>query len=39
MNFHAADTEQLNAWKRVIIPDDRDLYKIDHYLAHGGYKP
>ncbi|MGD0590338.1 MAG: NADH-quinone oxidoreductase subunit NuoF [Bacteroidota bacterium] len=38
MNFQSADTERLNAWKRVIIPDDRDLYKIDHYLAHGGYK-
>jgi NADH-quinone oxidoreductase, F subunit len=38
MNFHPDDTEQLNAWKPVIIPDDRDLYKIDHYLAHGGYK-
>ncbi|MGA3286470.1 MAG: NADH-quinone oxidoreductase subunit NuoF [Bacteroidota bacterium] len=38
MNFRSSDTEQLNAWKRVIIPDDRDLYKIDYYLAHGGYK-
>jgi NADH-quinone oxidoreductase subunit F len=38
MNFRPSDTEQLNAWKRIIIPDDRDLYKIDHYLAHGGYK-
>ena len=38
MNLHPADTEQLNTWKHVIIPDDRDLYKIDHYLAHDGYK-
>jgi NADH-quinone oxidoreductase subunit F len=38
MNFNPTDTERLNAWKRVIIPDDRDLYKIDYYLAHGGYK-
>jgi NADH-quinone oxidoreductase subunit F len=37
MNFHPDDTEKLNAWKRVIIPDDRDLCKIDHYLALGGY--
>ena len=38
MNLHPADTEQLNTWKHVIIPDDRDLCKIDHYLAHDGYK-
>jgi NADH-quinone oxidoreductase subunit F len=38
MNLRPVDTEQLNTWKRVIIPDDRDLYKIDHYLAQGGYK-
>jgi NADH-quinone oxidoreductase subunit F len=38
MNLHPADTEQLNAWKGVIISDDRDLFKIDHYQARGGYK-
>jgi NADH-quinone oxidoreductase subunit F len=38
MNLQPADTEHLNKWKRVIIPDDRELYKIDHYLANGGYK-
>jgi len=38
MNLRPVDTEQLNAWKRIIIPDGLDLYKIDHYLAHGGYK-
>jgi len=37
MNFHPADIKHLNEWKRVIIPDDRDLYKIDSYLAQGGY--
>jgi NADH-quinone oxidoreductase subunit F len=38
MNIRPADTEKLNIWKPVIIPDDRNLYKIDYYLAHGGYK-
>jgi NADH-quinone oxidoreductase subunit F len=38
MNLQPADTEHLNKWKRVIIPDDPDLFKIDHYLANGGYK-
>ncbi len=38
MNFPPTDTEHLNTWKRIIIPDDRDLCRIDHYLSHGGYK-
>jgi NADH-quinone oxidoreductase subunit F len=38
MNFLPNDTERLNSWKPVIIPDDGGLRKIDYYLAHGGYK-
>jgi NADH-quinone oxidoreductase subunit F len=38
MNLRPADIERLNSWKPMIIPDDRDLCKIDNYLAHGGYK-
>jgi NADH-quinone oxidoreductase subunit F len=38
MNFQPAHTEKLTTWKRVILPDVRDLHKIDFYLANGGYK-
>jgi len=38
MNLRPADTEKLTKWKRIIIPDERDLHKIDYYLATGGYK-
>jgi NADH-quinone oxidoreductase subunit F len=38
MKTHTADTEQLPAWKRIIIPNDRELSKIEYYLAQGGYK-
>jgi NADH-quinone oxidoreductase subunit F len=38
MNRSSSDTEQLKQWKRMIIPDDRDLHKIDHVLAQGGYQ-
>lgn len=38
MNHPPSDTDLIHSWKRIILPDDPDLNKIDHYLARGGYK-
>jgi len=38
MNLHPTGTEHLNTWERIIIPDNRDLCKIEYYMSHGGYK-
>jgi NADH-quinone oxidoreductase subunit F len=38
MNLQPANTEKLTTWKRVILPDVPNLYKIDFYLANDGYK-
>jgi NADH-quinone oxidoreductase subunit F len=38
MNHQPTDSERLPTWKNVILPDVRDLYKIDYYLSNGGYK-
>lgn len=38
MTQRPADIEKLTAWTRTILPDIRDLHKIDFYLAQGGYK-
>jgi NADH-quinone oxidoreductase subunit F len=38
MNQRPADAEKLMTWQRIILPDVRDLRKIDFYLAQGGYK-
>lgn len=38
MNQQPADAEKLTTWERIILPEIRDLRKIDFYLAHGGYK-
>jgi NADH-quinone oxidoreductase subunit F len=38
MNFQPSNTEKLAVWKNVLIPDVRDLHKIDYYLANGGYQ-
>ncbi|MBN1396895.1 MAG: NADH-quinone oxidoreductase subunit NuoF [Bacteroidetes bacterium] len=38
MNFIPSDKKHLNDWKRIIIPDDNELHKIDHYISCGGYR-
>ena len=38
MNHQPADADKLTTWTRVLLPEIRDLHKIDFYLAHGGYK-
>jgi NADH-quinone oxidoreductase subunit F len=37
MNTQPANTENITTWKRVILPDIRDLHKIDVYQANDGY--
>lgn len=38
MSQQPIDAEKLTTWTPVILPDIKDLHRIDVYLANGGYK-